>query len=198
MAMLSAEDCGDSSGKPYVGDAPNGHHSVRAHQEKGYYKFDVEIIETASQTPLLTFNPKARFIEAAWSPDSALLAIEQNKSTHNSAVSVFSIDQKAAKELRLPKECVDESAAAFEAPTREHAGKADSLNFHLTSEGLQIVKWLSPDVLVLSSSGMGWWGAAPAKDKTPRFLAEYEVTIHFAKDGTSSLQSLALKKYEDL
>lgn len=198
IAMLSAADYGSSSGKTYKCDAPNGRFSVRAPQEKGYYKFDVEIIETASHTPVLTFSPKARFIGAAWSPDSKLVAIEQNKSTHDSAVSVFAIAQKAAKGLSLPKECDDESAAAFESPTRKHARKADSLKFHLTSEGLQIVKWISPDELVLSASGMGWWGGKAAKAKDTRFLAEYEVTIHFATDGTSSLQKLALKKYEEL
>ena len=46
IAMLSAEDYGGFSGKTYKGDAPNGRFSVQAHQEKGYYKFDVEIIET--------------------------------------------------------------------------------------------------------------------------------------------------------
>jgi hypothetical protein len=195
IAMLSAGEQGE---KPYKGDAPNGRFSVRAHQEKGYYKFDVEIIETASNTPVLTFHPKARFVEAAWSPDSKLVAIEQNKGTHDSAVSVFSIAQKAAKGLGLPKECEDESAAAFESPTRKHARKADSLGFHFTAEGLQIVKWLSPDELVVSASGMGWWGGEPANDKDTRFLAEYEVTIHFATDGTSSLRKLALRKYEEL
>ena len=45
---------------------------------------------------------------------------------------------------------------------------------------------------------MGWWGGEAAEDKDTRFLAEYEVTIHFASDGTSSLQKLALKKYEEL
>jgi hypothetical protein len=198
IAMLSAGDFGGFSGKTYKGDAPNGRFSVQAHQERGYYKFDVEIIETASHAPVLTFYPKARFIGAAWSPDSKLVAIEQNKSTHDSAVSVFSIAQKAAKRLGLPKECDDESAAAFESPTRKHARKPDSLKFHLTSEGLQIVKWLSPDELVLSASGMGWWGGEEAEDKDTRFLAEYEATIHFASDGTSSLQKLALKKYEEL
>jgi hypothetical protein len=45
---------------------------------------------------------------------------------------------------------------------------------------------------------MGWWGGEPAGDKDTRFLAEYEITIHFATDGTSSLQKLALKKYDEL
>ena len=198
IAMLSAEDYGGSSGKSYKSDAPNGRFSVRAHQENGYYKFNVEIIDLSSHTPVLAFDPKARFIGAAWSPDSKLVAIEQNKSTHDSTVSVYSIAQKAAKGLSLPKGCDDASAAALESPTRKHARKADSLKFHFTSEGLQIVKWLSPDELVLSASGMGWWGGEPAEDKDTRFLAEYEITIHFANDGTSSLQKIALKKYDEL
>lgn len=198
IAMLSAEDYGSSSAKSYQSDAPNGRFSVRAHQENGYYKFNVEIIDLTSLTPVLAFDPKARFIGAGWSPDSKLVAIEQNKSTHESAVSVFSMVQKAAKGLSLPKECDDASAAALEPPTRKHARKADSLKFHFTSEGLQIVKWLSPDELVLSASGMGWWGGEPAENKDTRFLAEYEITIHFATDGTSSLQKLVLKKYDEL
>jgi len=198
IAMLSAEDFGGGSGKTYKCDAPNGNHSVRAQQEKGYYQFDVEIIETASRTPVLTFHPKARFIGAAWSPDSKLVAIEQNMSTHDSAVSVFSMVPKAAKALSLPKECNDENAAAWEAPTRKHARKADSLQFHWTSEGLQIAKWLSPNELILSATGMGWWGGEEAKEKDTRFLAEYEITIHFATDGTSSLRKLTLTQYEEL
>ena len=198
IAMLSAEDYGGSSGKSYKSDAPNGRFSVRAHQENGYYKFNVEIIDLTSHTPVLAFDPKARFIGAAWSPDSKLVAIEQNKSTHDSAVSVYSIARKAAKKLGLPKECDDASAAALESPTRKHARKAGSLKFHFTSEGLQIVKWLSPGELVISTSGMGWWGGEVAEDKDTRFLAEYEVTIHFATDGSSSLKNLVLKKYEEL
>ena len=97
IAMLSAEDYGGFSGKTYKSDAPNGRFSVRAHQEKGYYKFNVEIIELTSHTPVLAFDPKARFIGAAWSPDSKLVAIEQNKSTHDSAVSVYSIAQKVSQ-----------------------------------------------------------------------------------------------------
>jgi hypothetical protein len=198
IAMLSAEDFGGGSGKTYKCDAPNGNHSVRAQQEKGYYQFDVEIIETASRTPVLSFHPKARFIGAAWSPDSKLVAIEQNKSTHDSAVSVFSMVPKAAKALSLPKECNDENAAAWETPTRKHARKADSLQFHWASEGLQIAKWLSPNELILSASGMGWWGGEEAKEKDTRFLAEYEITIHFATDGTSSLRKLTLTQYQEL
>ena len=56
---------------------------------------------------------------------------------------------------------------------------------------------MSPDDLVLCASGMGRWGEGVAKDKDTRFLSEYEVTIHFAADGTSSLRKLALKKYEE-
>jgi len=198
IAILFAEDFAGASGKTYKSDAPNGCFSVRAQQEKGYHQFDVEIIETASQKPVLTFQPKARFIGAAWSPDSKLVAIEQNKSTHDSAVSVFSLVPKAAQALSLPKECNDENAAAWEAPTRKHAHKADSLQFHWTSEGLQIVKWLSPNELVLSASGMGRWGGEQAQDKDTRFLSEYEITVHFAADGTSSLRKLTLKQYQEL
>lgn len=197
-ARLSAGNFSDSSGESFKSDAPDGRFSVRAREEKGYFKFDVEIVETATRKPVLTFHPNARFVEAAWSPDSKLVAIEQNKGTHESAVSVFSVGQRATKGLGLPKECDDESAAAFEAPTRKHARKDKSLKFHLASEGLQIAKWLSPDVLVLSASGMGRWGGETARDKDTRFLAEYEVTIHFAKDGTSSLRVLELKRYEEL
>lgn len=192
------EDYASFSGETYKCVSPNGCFLVQAHQERGYYKFEVELIELPSSAPVLSFDPKARFIGAAWSSDSKLVAIEQNKSTHASAVSVFTIVPKAAKELSLPKECDDESSAVFEPSTRKHAKKADSLKFHFTSEGLQVVKWLSPEELLLSASGMGWWGGVPAKDKDARFLAEYEVTIHFATDGTSSLQKIALKKYEEL
>jgi hypothetical protein len=37
-----------------------------------------------------------------------------------------------------------------------------------------------------------------AKDKDRRFLADYKLTLHFAADGTSSLQKIALKKYDEL
>ena len=177
--------------------APNGRLLVQAHQEKGYYKFNVELIELAAHTPLLSFDPQARFIGAAWSSDSKLVAIEQNKSTHDSAVSVLAVDQKAAKRLCLPKACDDESSAIFESPTRKRAKKADALKFNFTSEGVQVVKWLSTDTLVLSASGMGWWGGVPAEDKAARFLAEYELTIRIAPDGTSSLQTIALKQYQE-
>lgn len=196
--VLSAGDYGGFSGKTYESVAPDGSFSVRAHQEKGYYKFEVELVALPSRTAVLSFDPKARFIGAAWSSDSKLVAIEQNRSTHASAVSVFAIAPKAARELSLPKECDDESAAAFEASTRKRAQKADALKFHLASEGCQIVKWRSPDELVLSASGMGWWGGDAATAKDTRFLAEYEVTIHFAPDGKSSLRAIVLKKYDEL
>ena len=101
--MLSAKDYGSFSGKTYRSDAPDGSFSVQAHQEKGYYKFEVELTELASNTPVLAFDPKARFIGAAWSPDRKLVAIEQNKSTHDSAVSVFAVGKETAKQLSLPK-----------------------------------------------------------------------------------------------
>jgi len=198
IATLPAEDYGGFSGRTYRSDAPNGRTSVQAHQEKGYYKFDVELIELASNKAVLAFDPKARFIGAAWSPDSKLVAIEQNKSTHNSAVSVFAVGKQTAKKVRLPKECADETAAAFESPTRKHAKRSNSLKFHFALEGFQIEKWLSSDKLVLSASGMGWWGGDVAKDQDRRFLADYKLTIHFAADGTSSLHKLALKKYDEL
>jgi hypothetical protein len=194
----SDKDYASFSGETYKSVAPNGNFLVQAHQEKGYYKFEVELIELPSSSPVLSFDPKARFIGAAWSSDSKLVAIEQNKSTHDSMVSVFSIDRKAAKRLSLPKECDTESSAVFEPTTRKHAKKADSLKFHFTSEGLQVVKWLSPDELVLSASGMGWWGGVPAEEKDARFLAEYEVTIHFATDGRSSLRTIVLTAYKEI
>ena len=113
IVIVTAEDYGSLSGETYTSVAPDGRFSVQAHQEKGYYKFEVELIELSSGTPVLSFDPRARFIGAAWSSDSKLVAIEQNKSTHASAVSVFSIAQKAAKELSLPKECADESASSL-------------------------------------------------------------------------------------
>ena len=61
----------------------------------------------------------------------------------------------------------------------------------------QIEKWTSSDTLVLSASGRGWWGGDVAKDNDRRFLADYKLTIHFAADGTSSLQKLELQKYEE-
>ncbi len=196
--MLTGGDYGRFSGKTYRSVAPNGRFAIEAHQEKGYYQFDVGIIELPSRKPVLSFDAKARFIGAAWSSDSKLVAIERNQSTHASAVSVFSIAPKSAKELRLPKECDDESAAVWEAPTRKRARKADSLGFHFASEGHQIVKWSSPDELVLSVSGMGWWGGDAAKDKDARFLVEYEITVAFATAGRPALRAVALKKYEEL
>ena len=195
--MLSAEDYSSWIGKTYRKDAPNGRFSVQAHQEKGWGKFDLEIIELASNKTVLTFDPEARFIGAAWNPDSKLVAIEQNRTAHDSAVSVFSVGKETAARLILPKGCnyEDQSDAVFESPTRKHAKITDSRKFHITMAVFQIVRWLSPDELVLSASGMGWWGGDAAKDKDTRFLAEYEVTIHFAADGASSLQKLELKKY---
>lgn len=194
----SESDYASFSGETYKSVAPNGCFLVQAHQEKGYYKFNVELIELPSGAPLFSFDPQARFIGAAWSPDGKRVAIEQNKSTHDSAVSVFSVDPKVAKRLSLPTECGSESSAVFEPATRKHAKKAEALKFHFTSEGLQVVKWSSPDVLVLSASGMGWWGGVPAKDNDTRFLAEYEVTIHFAPDNRSTLGTVALKKYTEI
>jgi hypothetical protein len=198
--MLSAEDYGSISGQTYKSDAPDGRFSVQAHQEKGYYKFEVKLIELASNTPALAFDPKARFIGAAWSPDSKLLAIEQNKNTHDSAVSVFALGKKTAKRVILPKDCnyEDESPAVFESPTRKHAKITNSQNFHITIAAFQIEKWINSDTLVLYASGRGWWGGDAAKDKDRRFLADYKLTLHFAADGTSSLQELTLKKYDEL
>ena len=197
--MLSAEDCSSLIGKTYKKDSPNGRFSVQAHQEKGWAKFDVKIIELAPNKTILTFDPEARYIGAAWSPDSKLVAIEQNRTTHDSAVSVFSVGKETATRVILPKDCnyEDQSDAVFESPTRKHAKITNSRKFHITMAVFQIVKWLSPDELVLSASGMGWWGGEVAEDKDTRFLAEYEVTIHVAAEGTSSLRKLALKKYEE-
>jgi hypothetical protein len=198
LAMLSAKDYyGDSLGT-YRSLSPDGRFSVQAHQEKGYYKFDVELVELSSKKPVLSFDPKARFIGAAWSPDSKLVAIEQNRSTHASAVSVFAVGQNSAKQISLPQGCDDERAAAFESPTRKRAKRTDSLKFHFALEGFLIEKWLSADKLVLSASGRGWWGGDVAKDQDRRFLADYKLTVHIAPDGTSSLQKLALKKYDEL
>lgn len=198
IVMLTAEDYGSFSGKTYRSVAPNGRSAVQAHQERGYYKFEVEFIELPSGKPIMSFDARARFIGAAWSSDSRLVAIERNRSTHASTVSVFSIAGKAAKELSLPEELADESAAAFETPTRKRAQKAEPLKFHLASEGFQIVRWSSPDELVLSASGMGWWGGDAAEDKDTRFLAGYEITIGFTAAGRSFLRTIALKKYDEL
>lgn len=197
--MLSAEDYSGFSGKTYTSDSPNGRFSVRAHQEKGWDKFDVEIIELAPNKTVLTFNPEARYIGAAWSPDSKLVAIEQNRTTRDSAVSVFSVGKDTAKRVVLPKDCnyEDENHGVFESPTRKHAKIADFQKFHIAMAVFQIEKWIKSDTLVLCASGRGWWGEDVAEDKDPRFLAEYEITIHIATDGTSSMQNLALKKYEE-
>jgi hypothetical protein len=104
---------------------------------------------------------------------------------------------QTAKEVSLPKEFDDESTTAFESPTRKHATKPNSLKFNLALEGFQIEKWLAADKLVLSGSGRGWWGGEAAKEKDPRFLADYKLTIQFAADGTSSLQAITLEKYEE-
>jgi hypothetical protein len=197
-AMLSAEDYGRFSGQTYKSDAPDGRFSVQARQEKGFHKFNVELIELASNKRVLSFDPKPRFIGAAWSPDSKLVAIEQNKSTHDTAVSVFSVGTEKARQVRLPKECDDENGAVFESSTRKRTKIAGSLKFHFALEGFQIEKWLSADKLVLSASGRGWWGGDVAKDNDRRFLADYELTLHFAADGTASVQKVALKKYDEL
>lgn len=198
MVMLSAEDDGVCGGKPYRSDAPNGRLSLRARQENGDDKFKVQVIDLASRKSVLEFEPRARLIEAAWCPDSTLVAVEQNKGTHESAVSVFSVDKQKAVSVGLPKDCDEEGAAAFESPTRKHAGKAESLKFHFTSEGLQIARWASPRDLVVAASGMGWWGGDTAGEKDTRFLAEYEITINFAPDGTSSVKKLVLKAYDEI
>lgn len=197
-AILSAEDYISFSGKTYKSDAPDGRFSVQAHQEKGYYKFNVELRDLSSGKSVLAFDPKARFIGAAWSSDSKLVAIEQNITTHDCAVSVFAVGKGTAKRVTLPKDCnyEDESAASFESPTRKHAKISKSQNFHIAMGAFQIEKWTSSDTLVLSASGRGWWGGDVAKDNDRRFLADYKLTIHFAADGTSSLQKLELEKYE--
>ena len=188
------------SGKAYKSDAPDGRYSVEAHQEKGWGRFDVEIIDLASGKAVLSFDPEARFIGAAWSPDSKFVAIEQNRTTHDSAVSVFSIGKDKARRVLLPKDCnyEDESAAVFESPTRKHAKISNSQNFHINMAAFQIEKWINSDTLVLNASGRGWWGGLVARDTDRRFLADYELTLHFAADGTSSLQKLTLKKYDEL
>ena len=68
-------DYASFSGETYKSVAPNGRFLVQAHQEKGYYKFEVELIELPAGMPLFSFDPKARFIGAAWSPDSKRVAI---------------------------------------------------------------------------------------------------------------------------
>ena len=53
-AMLSASDYFGNLDEPYRSDAPNRRFSVQAHQENGYYKFDVKIIELACNKTVLT------------------------------------------------------------------------------------------------------------------------------------------------
>ena len=199
-AVLFAGGDASFSGKSYKSDAPDGRFSIQAHQEKGWNKFDVEIIDLASNKAVLTFDPEARYIGATWSPASNLVAIEQNRTTHDSAVSVFSMGKKTAKRIILPEGCNydDESAAVFEAPTRKHAQITRSQNFHITMAAFRIEKWIDSDTCVLYASGRGWWGGDVAQDKDRRFMANYKVTLHFAANGTASLQNIALKKYEDL
>ena len=199
IAMLSAEDYSSLIDRTYKKDAPNGRFSVQAHQEKGWDKFDLEIIELASNKTVLTFDPEARYIGAAWSPDSKLVAIEQNRTTHDSAVSVFSVGKATAKRVILPKDCnyEDESDAVFESPTRKHAKITNSQKFHITMAVFQIKKWINSDTLVLSASGRGWWGGDVAKDDDRRFKADYKLTIHFTADGTSSLQGIELANYDE-
>lgn len=199
-AMLSATDYSSFSGKFYQSDAPDGRFSVQAHQEKGWGEFDVAIIERTSGRTVLTFDPDARYIGAAWSPDSRLVAIEQNKTTHDCAVSVFSAGEGKVTRVTLPKDCnyEDEGAAVFEAATRKHAKVASSQKFHITIAAFQIKKWTNAETLVLSASGRGWWGGDVAEDKSPRFEADYELTLHFAADGTATLKAIALKNYDQL
>ena len=197
--MLSAEDYSSFIDNTYKKDAPNRRFSVQAHQEKGCEKFDVEIIELTSNKTVLTFGPKARYIGAAWSPDSKLVAIEQNRTTHDSAVSVFSVGKEMAKRVVLPKVCNDEneSDAVIEFPTRKHAKITNFQKFHITMAVFQIEKWVNSDTLVLYASGRGWWGGDVAKDEDRRFEANYTLTIHFAADGTSSLQKIELSNYDE-
>lgn len=200
IALLSAEDHSSLIDRTYRKDAPNGRFSVQAHQEKGWGKFDVEIIGIASKKPVLTFAPEARYIGAAWSPDSKFVAVEQNRTTHDSAVSVFSVGEATAKRVLLPKDCndEDESDAVFESPTRKHAKAPDSRRFHITLAVFQVEKWIDSDTLVLSASGRGWWGGDVAKDEDRRFDADYKLVIHFTADGTSSLQEIELANYDEL
>ena len=197
-AFLSAADSGRSRGETYTSVSPNGRFSVHAPQGQGYYKFKVEIRELPASTPIISFDPKARFIEAAWNVDSKLVAIDQNLGTHANAVSVFSVGKKTVRQLSLPSQCENDSAVVFEPPARRQGKKAAALKFHWASDGLQVVKWLSADKLLLSASGRGWWGGDVAKGEDSRFLADYELTIHFGADGKSSLRVVVLKKYEEM
>lgn len=178
--------------------SPNGRFCVHARQGQGYYKFKVEIRELPASTPVISFDSKARFIEAAWNLDSKLVAIDQNLGTHANSVSVFSVGEKTVWQLSLPSQCQNDNAAIFEPPARRQVKKAAALKFHWASEGLQVVKWLSADKLLLSASGRGWWGGDVANGKDRRFLADYELTVQFAADGTSSLRAVVLKKYEEM
>lgn len=200
IALLSAEDYSSFIDKTYEKSAPNGRFLVQAHQEKGWAKFDVKIIESAPNKTILTFDPQARFIGAAWSPDSKLVAIEQNRTTHDSVVSVISVGQEMPKRVILPKGFADddESDAVYESPTRKHAKDTSSQKFHISMAVFQIAKWLDSDTLVLSASGRGWWGGDAAKDADRRFDASYKLTLQFASDGTSSLQKIQLANYEEL
>ena len=200
VALLSAEDHSTYIDKTYEKSAPNGRFLVQADQEKGWAKFDVKIIELATNKTILTYDPQARFIRAAWSPDSKFVAIEQNRTTHDSAVSVFSIGKETPKRIILPEGCdyEDKSEAVFESPTRNHAKDTNSQKFHITMAVFQIAKWLDSDTLVLSASGRGWWGGDAAKDEDQRFDASYKITLQFAVDGTSSLQKIELAYYEKL
>lgn len=199
ITLLSAEDHSSLIDKTYKKDAPNGRFSVQAHQEKGWGKFDLEIIEIAPSKTVLTFDPEARYIGAAWSPDSKTVAVEQNRTTHDSAVSVFLVGESTAKRVVLPKGCAyeDESVAVFEAPTRKHAKIPDSEKFHITMAAFQVEQWIKSDTLVLSASGRGWWGGDAAKDEEPRFEADYKLTIHFTAEGTASLRAMELTNYDE-
>jgi hypothetical protein len=199
-AMLSAMDDASLSGKAYKSDAPDGRFSVQAHQEKGWGKFDVEIIDLASGETALSFDPEARFIGAAWSPDGKFVAIEQNRTSHDSAVSVFSMGKEKVQRVILPKDCSyeDESAAVFEASTRKHAQIDKSQGFHIAMAAFQVGKWIDSDTLVLGASGRGWWGGEVAGDKDRRFMADYQLTLHIAADGTSTVKEITLKNYEAL
>ena len=197
--MLSAEDYSMFIDKTYKKDAPNGRFSVQAHQEKGWNKFDVEVIDLDSNKTVLTFNPDARYIGASWGPDSKLVAIEQNRTTHDSAVSVFSVGKETTTRVILPKDCnfEDQSDAVFESPTRKHAKITGSQKFHITMAVFQIEKWINSDTLVLHASGRGWWGGDAVKAGDRHFDADYKLTIHFAGEGTSSLQTIELMKYDE-
>jgi hypothetical protein len=200
IALLSAEDYSSFIDKTYEKSAPNGRFLVQAHQQKGRGKFDVKIIELPPNKTILTFDPQARFIGAAWSPDSKFVAIEQNRTIHDSAVSVFSVGKETPKRVILPKGCnyEDEGYAVFESLTRKHAKDSNSQKFHITMAVFQIAKWLDSDTFVLSASGRGWWGEDSAKDADRRFDASYKITLQFASDGTSSLQKIELANYEEL